>query len=98
MGRGTRFDEAFKREAVVKAEGSRNVSQTARELGISGKTLHSWMKQYGQRQALDVNEASPDQLLVRVRELEQALLLSEKKVEVLKKAISIVSQSERNGL
>jgi transposase-like protein len=45
MGRGTRFDEAFKREAVVKAEGSGNVSQTARELGISGKTLHSWMKQ-----------------------------------------------------
>jgi transposase-like protein len=98
MGRGTRFDEAFKREAVVKAEGSGNVSQTARELGMSGKTLHSWMKQYGQRHALDVNEASPDQLLARVRELEQALMLSEKQVEVLKKAISIVSQSERNGL
>jgi len=98
MGRGTRFEEAFKREAVVKAETSGNVSQTARELGISGKTLHSWMKQYGQRKRIDVNEATPEQLTARVRELEKALLLSEKQVEVLKKAISIVSQTERNGL
>jgi transposase-like protein len=85
MGRGTQFDEGFKREAVVKAEGGGNVSQTARVLGIGGKTLHSWMKQYSQHQPLDVNEASPEQLLARVRELEKALLLSEKKVEVLKK-------------
>jgi len=96
MGRGTRFDESFKREAVAKAETSGNVTQTARELGISGKTLHTWMKQYGQGKVVD-GEASPKELAARVRELEKALLLSEKKIEVLKKAISIVSQNEKNG-
>ena len=96
MGRGTRFDESFKREAVAKAEASGNVTKTARELGISGKTLHAWMKQYGQRKVID-SEASPKELAARVRELEKALMLSEKKIDVLKKAISIVSQNEKNG-
>lgn len=96
MGRGRRFDESFKREAVTKAEASGNVTQTARELGISGKTLHTWMKQYGQSKVVD-DEASPKELVARVRELEKALMLSEKKIEVLKKAISIVSQNEKSG-
>ena len=96
MGRGSRFDESFKREAVTKAEASGNVTQTARELGISGKTLHTWMKQYSQRKVVD-GEASPKELATRVRELEKALMLSEKKIEVLKKAISIVSQNEKSG-
>lgn len=96
MGRGKRFDESFKREAVAKAETSGNVTQTARELDISGKTLHTWMKQYGQRKVVD-GEASSKELATRVRELEKALMLSEKKIEVLKKAISIVSQNEKSG-
>jgi transposase-like protein len=58
MGRGRRFDESFKREAVAKAETSGNVTQTARELGVSGKTLYTWMKQYGERKIID-GEASP---------------------------------------
>lgn len=70
MGRGRRFDESFKREAVTKVEASGNVTQTARELGISGKTLHTWMKQYGQSKVVD-DEASPKELVARVRELEK---------------------------
>ena len=70
MGGGTRFDDAFTREAVAKSETSGKVSQTARELGISGKTLHTWVKQYGQRKLMDVNAATPEHLTARVRELE----------------------------
>lgn len=40
MARGSQFTEEFKREAVRKAEASQNLSRTARELGISNKTLH----------------------------------------------------------
>ena len=46
MSKGSHFMEEFKREAVRKAEASENVSRTARELGISNKTLHQWMKQF----------------------------------------------------
>jgi transposase-like protein len=48
--------ESYKREAVAKAEASGNVSQTARELGISNTSLQAWIKQYGE--ALDVETAS----------------------------------------
>jgi transposase-like protein len=95
MGRKSNYSESYKREAVAKAEASGNVSQTARELGISNKSLHAWIKQYGE--ALDVDNASVKELSARVRHLERQLALREGQIEVLKKAIGIVSQAEPNG-
>jgi len=95
MGRKSKYSEAYKREAVAKAEASGNVSQTARELGISNKSLHTWIKQYGE--PLDVDTASVKELSARVRQLERQLAMREGQIEVLKKAIGIVSQAEQNG-
>jgi transposase len=95
MGRKSNYSEAYKREAVAKAEASGNVSQTARELGISNKSLHGWIKQYGE--PLDVDNASEKELSARVRQLERQLAMREGQIEVLKKAIGIVSQGEKNG-
>jgi transposase-like protein len=44
MGRNSNYSESCKREAVAKAEASGNISQTARELGISNKSLHAWIE------------------------------------------------------
>lgn len=95
MGRKSNYSESSKREAVAKAEASGNVSQTARELGISNKSLHAWIKQYGE--PLDVDSASEKELSARVRQLERQLVMREGQIEVLKKAIGIVSQTEKNG-
>ena len=95
MGRKSKYSEAYKREAVTKAKASGNVSQTARELGISNKSLHAWIKQYGE--PLDVETASQKELAARVRQLERQLALREGQIEVLKKAIGIVSEAEENG-
>lgn len=56
MGRKSTYSESYKREAVAKAEANGNVSQTARELGISNKSLHEWIRQYGP--PLDIETAS----------------------------------------
>jgi transposase-like protein len=96
MGRGSRYSEAYKRAAVDQAKTSGNVSQTARELGISGKTLHDWIRKYGEPETLEVTEATPQELAARVRQLEKKLAVREQQIEVLKKAIAIVSQAERN--
>lgn len=80
MGRKSNYSESYKREAVAKAEASGNVSQTARELGISNKSLHGWIKQYGQ--ALDVEIASVKELSARVRPLERQLAMREGQIEV----------------
>ena len=95
MGRKSNYSESYKREAVAKAEASGNVSQTARELGISNKSLQAWIKQYGE--PLDVEGASVKELSARVRQLERQLAMREGQIEVLKKAIGIVSEAEQNG-
>lgn len=95
MGRKSNYTEDYKREAVAKAEASGNVSQTARELGISNKTLHAWIKQYGE--PFEIATANERDLENRVRELEKRLAMRESQIEVLKKAIGIVSQAERSG-
>ena len=95
MGRKSNYSEAYKREAVAQAEASGNVSQTARELGISNKSLHAWIKQYGQ--PLGVETVSVKELSARVRQLERQLAMREGQIEVLKKAIGIVSEAEKNG-
>jgi len=95
MGRKSKYSEAYKREAVSKAKASGNVSQTARELGISNKSLHAWIKQYGE--PLDIDNASVKELSARVRQLERQLAMREGQIEVLKKAIGIVSEAEGNG-
>jgi len=91
MGRKSNYSDSYKREAVAKAEASGNVSQTARELGISNKSLHTWIKQYGE--PLDVDNASVKELSARVRQL----AMREGQIKVLKKAMGIVSHDEQNG-
>ncbi|MGQ9889222.1 MAG: transposase [Aggregatilineales bacterium] len=95
MGCKSNHSESYKREAVAKAKASGNVSQTARELGISNKSSHAWIKQYGE--PLDVDTASEKELSARVRQLERLLAVREGQIEVLKKAIGIVSEAEKNG-
>ena len=96
MGRASQFTEEYKREAVRQAESSGNVSQTARDLGMSAKSLHDWIKQYGKKPKLDLESASPAELNARIRQLEQRLEQKERQIEVLKNAISIVSQPKKS--
>jgi transposase len=98
MSSESRFTDEFKREAVRKAEASGNVSRTARELGISNKTLHQWINQFGRAQTLDVNTATMGELTKRIRELERTVAQKEATIQVLKKAISIVSQEKGSDL
>lgn len=96
MGRASRFTEEYKREAVRQAESSGNVSQTARNLGMSAKSLHDWIKQFGTKPKVDVETASQAELNARIRQLEHRLEQKERQIEVLKNAISIVSQPKKS--
>lgn len=98
MMKPTQYSDEFKREAVRKAEVSGNVSRTARELGVSNKTLHQWIKAFGQPRTLDVDTATLSELSVRVRELERMVAQKEATIQVLKKAISIVSQPKPGNI
>jgi transposase-like protein len=62
-------------------------------LGISNKSLHAWIKQYGE--PLDMETARQKELAARIRQPERQLAMREGQIEVLKKAIGIVSQDEQ---
>mgnify|MGYP001007210886 CR=1 FL=1 len=96
MGHRNQYTEDYKREAVARAKESGNISRTARELGINTKTLHEWIRQYSE--PLDVSTASDHELTKRIRELEKRLAVREAQIEVLKKAIGIVSDREESGM
>lgn len=94
MSRGKQFTVEFKQEAVRKAETSGSVAQTARELGISEKSLYSWIKQYAEPKSMDLSTASMSELTARIRQLERAMFQKDAQIDILKKAISIVSQAK----
>ncbi len=94
MGRKSQYSENYTREAVAKAEASGNVSQTVVELGISTRSLHDWIKQFGQ--SLDIGNASVQELSARVRQLERQLALREGQIEVLKKEGNRLLDSHRH--
>jgi len=68
---------------LAKAQSSGNISQMARELGISNKSLHAWIKDYSE--PVDVNTASEKELAARVQQLERQLAVREGQIELLKK-------------
>lgn len=69
-----RFTEEFRRRAVSRLEGCRNISALCRELGISRQLLYQW-KHRSERGPLNWRRASvgEDSLRRRVTELEHAV-------------------------
>ena len=63
------YTEAYKQEAVAKAQASGNMSQTARELGIGYASLQRWTKHYGDQQPAETGAATSAQLAVQVAHL-----------------------------
>jgi transposase-like protein len=83
---------------VAKARASGHASQTARELGISYKSLLRWQKEFKASELPDETATTSADLAARVQHLERELAIREQQLEVLKKAISIVSQPEKSDL
>ena len=91
------YDAAFKTRAVELSKERDNLSELARELGITTGLLYKW------RQAVEQSGAKPlfpgrgNEALTaderRVRELEKKLRDAELERDILKKAISIFSRS-----
>ena len=94
----THYDKAFKDNAVKLSLDRKNVSELAHELGISPVLLYRWRKEYQER-----GESSFPGNGVRFRggesgkvaELEKRLKEAETERDILKKALGIISTSDR---
>ena len=92
------YDAAFKIKAVELSNDRSNLSELALELGIKVSLLYKWRKEYQQfgTGSFPGNgnlKLTPEQ--ERIHELEKKLKDAELERDILKKAISIFSKSDR---
>jgi transposase len=92
------YDRSFKEHAVKLTYERKNISATARELGLDYKLLLRWRKEYetfsvASFQGKGVARLSAEQ--AEIQRLNKLLETQRKENEILKKAIGIISESDR---
>ena len=95
------YTASFKRNAIKLADNKGNVAQAARELGISFQLIHRWKKEQDKYQHNSFPGHGSRKLTDEGREisrLKKELREAKLEAEILKKAISIFSVSDRKNL
>ena len=92
------YDRAFKEKAVQLSYERHNISELARELGVTAPQLYKWRKEYeafgqGSFPGNGNLKQTPEQELIS--ELERKLKDAELERDILKKAIGIFSKNGR---
>lgn len=92
------YDKAFKEKAVQLSYDRTNISELARELGLTAPQLYKWRKEFeefgeGSFPGKGKLKLTPEQ--EKIHELEKMLKDSELERDILKKAIGIFSKSGR---
>ena len=92
------YDRAFKEKAVQLSYERHNISELARELGVTAPQLYKWKKEYeefgqGSFPGNGNLKQTPEQELIS--ELERKLKDAELERDILKKAIGIFSKNGR---
>ena len=89
------YDKAFKEKAVQLSYDRTNISELARELGVTAPQLYKWRKEFGEGSFPGKGnlKLTPEQ--EKIHELEKRLKDAELERDILKKAIGIFSKSGR---
>ncbi len=88
-----RFDEAFKRDAVLQVvERGYSVSVVAERLGISTKSLYTWRTQFSKPDRVRADEAS---LSAELRQVKAELTRVTEERDILKKATAYFARESR---
>lgn len=90
------YDEAFKRDAVeLLLTSGKSLKALATELGVSSPTLRDWRDRHLAKTEpveKDGKKISAQQLAMELRQAQRELQIANRRNEILKKALGIVSQ------
>ena len=91
------FSPEFRAEALRRLQGTRNVSELCRELGISRQLLHLWKR--SAEKALEKGSLSSEQRRLRREnlELKKALVKRTLEVDFFKTALQKIEAHSRSG-
>ena len=96
-----RYDAAFKRDAVeLLLTSGKPLKILAYELGVSDVSLRSWRHQHlakSQPVQTDGQKLSAEQLAMELRRLQKELHTANRRNEILKKALGILSQEPQQN-
>jgi transposase len=91
-----RYDATFKRDAVeLLLTSGKPLKVLASELGVSDMTLRNWRESHLARTRpieADGKKLSAEQLAMELRRVQKELLVANRRNEILKKAMGILSQ------
>ncbi len=94
----TVYDRKFKEEAVRLSYERKNVIDLSRELGINPELLYRWRRELSEKGALSFPGQGKEALSTEAKELaflRKKLQEKESELEILKKAMGIISRSDR---
>lgn len=92
------YSKEFKQKAVELSNVRGNVQEIARELGINAELIYRWRREFGRNPSLAFSGNGKQQLSPQEQELKKLKKeLADVKMErdILKKAVSIFSVSDR---
>ena len=93
-----KYDRQFKEDAVKLGIERDNLSSVARELGIDYKMLLRWRDEFEQFQDVSFQGSGTSRMTEeqkKIRQLEKDLHKQKQENEILKKALGIISLSDR---
>jgi transposase len=96
-----KYTSTYKRNAVQLSKERNNVAQSARELGIGAQMIHRWKKEledYEHNSFPGHGKVKQTDEQREINSLKKALKNKELELEILKKAISIFSESDRKNI
>ena len=99
--RRRKYTTPYKEKAIALSEEKNNVAAAARELGIGAPMIHRWKKEkkeYAHNSFPGHGSAKMTDQERKIARLEKALKDAQLETEILKKAISIFSKSDRKNL
>ncbi len=95
----TFFDLEFKEEAVrLASDPNRRTKDVAAELGVHPFSISRWKKEFRDKKNGKAKKASGEPKDARVKYLERKLARTEEQNEILKKAIAIFSQDQKQSI
>ena len=96
-----KFTVSFKLQAIKLGEEKQNIAQTGRELGVKASLIHRWKREQQEFTHNSFPGHGKEKMTDDQREitrLKKALRESNLETEILKKAISIFSMSDKKNL
>ena len=94
-----RYTKEFKQEAIKLALSSPSIAHTAKELGVSSATLHTWITELKKTGCLDKVTSSEAKdmatLIAENRRLQKELSIVKEEKELLKKAATYFAAHQK---